>query len=152
MHTTRLDDSHIYGVGLLNIECKERNAVLGDDLIFNLEESMETVMPVYGIQIHMIDINLGEGQTALGKITYGYGNDGSGAEGAVSSGVVFTNALGPVLIKNPWLTLTLIKKALLRKNPDMAPDALNFDPSLFEIEIASAKAIQMFNDKKEKPR
>ena len=152
VHTTRVDDSHIYGVGLLDIECKERNVVLGDDLIFRIDDSVGAGMPVYGIQIQMIDIKLGEGQTPLGNLTYGYGNNGTGTEGAINNGIVFTNALGPVLIKNPWLALELIKKASLRKAPNMDPNTFKFDPSLFEIEIASAKAIQMFNDKKEKPR
>ena len=148
VHTTRLDGSHIYGVGLLDIECKEREVVLGDDCIFKCDDSYDN----YGIQIQMIDIKLAEGQNPLGKICYGYGNNGQGTEGAVKEGLVFTNAQGPVLTKNPWLTLDLIRKAVLRKSPDTDSSTLNFDPSLFEIELASARAIQAFNDKKEKSR
>ena len=158
VHTTRLDGSHVYGIGLLDMECAEREVVLGDDCIFHLNGasgnaiSFGTDNPIYGIQIQMIDIKLAEGQNSLGKVSYGYGNNGQGVEGAVKEGVVFTNTQGPVLVKNPWLTLDLIRKAVLRKNPEMDPDTLNFDSSLFEIELASARAIQAFNDKKEKSR
>ena len=154
VHTTRSDGSHIYGAGLLEMECKERGSVIGDDLIFNPGSSLNTGTdtPVLGIQIQMIDLYLSENQKPLGDIVYGFGNCGALSEGAVNNGVILTNAVGPVLIKNPWLTLALIRKALFGKNPAMDPDALRFDPSLFEIELASAAAIQAFNDKKEKPR
>jgi len=153
VHTRRLDGSHIYGTGLFDMECSERKTVIGDDVIFRTDSfDTGTDTPVYGIQIQMIDIQLASGQTPLGSISYGYGNNGTGSEGAVSDGAVFTNASGPVLVKNPWLTLALIKKALLRKNPETDPDDLSFDQEKFIIELASAKAIQAFNDKKERPR
>ena len=149
VHTRRLDGSHIYGIGLLDMECSERKTVIGDDVIFRTDSlDTGTDTPVYGIQIQMIDIQLNSGQAPLGNISYGYGNNGTGSEGAVSDGVIFTNASGPVLVKNPWLTLALLKKAILRKNPDMDPDDLSFDQEKFIIELASAKAIQAFNDKK----
>jgi CobQ-like glutamine amidotransferase family enzyme len=153
VHTIRLDGSHIYGIGLFDIECTERKTIIGDDVVFRPEAlDIGAATPVYGIQIQMIDLFLAKGQAPLGSIVYGHGNNGGGMEGAIRDGIVLTNASGPVLVKNPWLTLALIKKALFRKNPGMDPDILSFDPNKFEIELASAKAIQAFNDKKEKPR
>ena len=151
VHTLRTDGSHIYGLGLLDMECREREAPLGDDLIFRVSD-LDTHTRVYGIQIQMMDISLAAGQEAFGELIYGYGNDGGKSEGAVRNGVVFTNALGPVLVKNPWLTLALIQKALARKIPDIQPDAFRFDPEKFELELASAKAIQVFNETKERPK
>jgi len=153
VHTGRLDGSHLYGIGLLNMECSERKTIIGDDIIFNAGSlDINKDLPVCGIQIQMIDLHLDAGQAPLGNIVYGYGNSGNGTEGAVSGGIVFTNASGPVLVKNPWLTLALIKKALLRKDPGLDPGFLSFDPEKFIIELTSAKAIRTFNDKKERPR
>ncbi|MCL2111115.1 MAG: cobalamin biosynthesis protein CobQ [Clostridiales bacterium] len=146
VHTLRTDGSHIYGLGLLDMECREREAVLGDDLIFRIGD-----MNIYGSQIHMIDVSLAAGQPPLGKTVYGYGNDGGGNEGAVQNSIVFTNALGPVLVKNPWLALELINKALVHKAKGQAFEALRFRPELFRLELASAEAIRVFNERKEKP-
>ena len=100
----------------------------------------------------MMDISLAAGQKPFGKLVYGYGNDGGIYEGAQKGGVIFTNALGPVLVKNPWLTLSLIRMALIRRLPDKNPDTLRFDSKLFDLELASAKAIRSFNQTKEKPK
>jgi len=155
VRTRRLDGTYIDGMGLLDMECQERGAVLGDDLIYRRMEKAgpETAqtpaagtdgLTVYGIQIHMMDVDLAAGQKPFGKAVYGYGNNGSGAEGAVSGNVIFTNALGPVLVKNPWLTVELINRALGQN--------LRFDPGLFGLELASAEVIKLFNEKKEKPK
>jgi len=148
--TRRIDGSYIFGTGLLGMECVERKEALGDDLIFRLPNDMT----VYGTQIQMMDIALTAGQQPLGETVYGYGNNGEKAEGAVQDNVIFTNALGPVLVKNPWLTLELINRALARRDSgDRAdPEPLVFDPDLFGLELASAEAIKLFNEKKEKPK
>ena len=140
VQTRRLDGTYIYGAGLLDIACRERETVLGDDLIFSCPDDTK----IFGIQIHMADIDLGKDQKPFGRTVYGYGNNGGGAEGAISNNVIHTNALGPVLVKNPRLTIDLINRAL-GKN-------LEFDPALFELELASAEAIKKFNEKKEKPK
>jgi len=97
----------------------------------------------------MADITLAEGQAPFGEVIYGYGNNGGKAEGAVKGGVFFTNALGPVLVKNPWLTIDIINQALKRRGK-IGP--LLFDPGLFGLELASAKAIRAFNENKEKAK
>jgi len=155
VRTRRLDGTYIEGAGLLDMECSEREAVLGDDLIYRCIEragpepaQSSTAeldgLTVYGIQIHMMDVDLAAGQRPFGETVYGYGNNGSGAEGAISGNVIFTNALGPVLVKNPWLTVELINRALGQR--------IQFDPRLFGLELASAEAIKLFNEKKEKPK
>jgi len=149
VQTRRLDGSYIFGLGLLDIECGERKEILGDDLIFRTPGGLG----IYGIQIQLADIHLAAGQRSFGKIVYGYGNNGGEAEGAESGNVIFTNALGPILVKNPWLALDLINRARARsaqsgdRGHPLAPD-----PDLFKFEYASAKAIGIFNEKKERPR
>jgi len=198
VRTVRTDGSYIFGLGLLDMECRERETVLGDDLIFDVDmddgadggasggtdggsggttdggadgttddgagggandsacggtgDAGGGANTVFGIQIQMMDISLAAGQKPLGKLAYGYGNNGGEYEGAQHGGVIFTNALGPVLVKNPWLTLSLIRMALKRRLPDKITDTLRFDPKLFELELASAKAIRAFNQTKEKPK
>ena len=145
IETIRLDGSRIFGIGLLHISCTERETVLGDDLIYRVSsKSSSDDMTVYGIQIHMMDVALSKGQPTFGETVYGYGNNGKRTEGAIQGNVIFTNALGPVLVKNPWLTIDLINRALGQK--------LELDPALFELEIASAKVIELFNEKKVKPK
>lgn len=171
VRTLREDGSHIFGLGLLDMECKERAAVLGDDLIFRLSDGFSDdffnnlsgydhifesgCMDVYGLQIQMMDTSLADGQKPFGQVVYGYGNNGGGvggAEGAAKDGVIFTNGLGPLLVKNPWLTLALIRRALARRTPGLSLDALRYRPELFEIERASAAAIRKFNETKERPK
>ena len=143
--TARTDGSRLQGLGLLDMECCERKTVLGDDLIFRAGGHT-----VYGIQIQMMDISLAAGQAPFGETVYGRGNDGKGGEGATKNGIIFTNALGPLLVKNPWLTIDLINRSLARGAPPHPP--LRFDPALFETELASAKAIEKFNETKKRPR
>ncbi|MDR3364138.1 MAG: hypothetical protein LBS91_04210 [Clostridiales Family XIII bacterium] len=154
--TRRADGSAITGTGLLGMECVERTAVLGDDLVFRVNADAANAPdtpPICGIQIQMMDVFLEAGQAPFGEIAYGFGNKGAGDEGAARGGVIFTNALGPVLVKNPWLALDLIRRALTRKTPAAGTmDALRFDPDLFALELASAKAVRAFNETKEKPK
>ena len=147
--TERADGTTISGLGLLDMTCKERNAIIGDDLIANVFGE-----DVYGIQIQMMDTILDPEQQPFAELVYGYGNDGKGKEGAMTGNVIFTNMLGPVLVKNPWLTLEIIRRALAKRNKeheDEIMDILKFDPAHFELELKSADAIKIFNATKEKP-
>ena len=147
--TERADGTTIDGLGLLDMICKERKSIIGDDLIVNAFDK-----DVYGIQIQMMDTMLGPDQKPFAEVIYGYGNNGKQTEGAMTDNVIFTNMLGPVLVKNPWLTLELIRRALLRKNKNDEKelnDLLKFDPAHFELELRSAEDIKKFNTEKEKP-
>ncbi|MDR0488199.1 MAG: hypothetical protein LBG99_02145 [Propionibacteriaceae bacterium] len=139
-------DGKIAGLGLLDMESHERKMILGDDLIYKTQD-----MTIYGSQVHMMDVHLGPSQSSFGSVTYGYGNNGGSDEGAVRQNLVYTNALGPVLVKNPWLVVDLINRALVRRGI-AEEDRLVCDPALFRFELASAEAIQRFNDSKEKPQ
>ena len=52
---------------------------------------------------------------AFSDVLYGYGNNNSGGEGARYKNLIYTNILGPILIKNPWFTMELIKIAMENK-------------------------------------
>jgi len=173
--TERADGSRIQGLGLIDMVCRECAAPFGDDLIYRVPGLEREIC---GIQIRMLDFILAERTSALGEITYGVGNTrippvvsaarpGFSAservtkienpvrfEGAVEKGAVFTNALGPVLVKNPWLALWLIRRALEAVRPEEAaglPDPNEFERrALWENEINSSCAILRFNKEKQK--
>ena len=51
----------------------------------------------------------------FGKVIYGYGNNGGTDEGARYKNVIYTNCIGPVLVKNPWFTEDILKDICLNK-------------------------------------
>ena len=125
----RLDGSSFNGLNLLDMDVKERSMVLGDDLYYKFEK-----MEIMSSQIQMIDITLNKAKE-FGKIIYGYGNNGKN-EGARNKNLLFTNALGPVLVKNPWLTEYLINLALKNKGLKEINKKIDFDLELKSLESA----------------
>ena len=77
---------------------------------------------------------------------YGKGNnDKDQTEGAKYKNVIFTNALGPVFVKNPWYTEKIINEALKAKGCEPCEP---LDESFFEIERNSFKTVRRFIDQK----
>lgn len=140
--TQRLDGGCFRGLGLLDMVCREREQIWGDDLWFTLEDGTE----VMGSQIQVVDTTLGPGQAALGQVGYGRGNDGGGGEGAVSGNVVFTNCLGPVLVKNPRFTALCLSRALAARGVVLSP-ALT--PEQTRLEDQSYALIRAFIQQKQ---
>lgn len=97
--TELLDGRVLEGLGLLDMQWKERVSVWGDDLWFSLPSGLQVI----GNQIQVADVFLADTQPALGQILYGRGNCGDGKEGARRDNVIYTNCLGPLLVKNPRL-------------------------------------------------
>lgn len=133
----RLDNTSFKGLNILNMDVKERNMIIGDDIYYTFNK-----MDITGSQIQMIDVNL-KNVKPLANIKYGYGNNGTNNEGARFKNVIFTNALGPVLVKNPWFTEYLIKLALKNKGIKQKINKPNFD-----LELESLKSTKEFIDKK----
>ena len=72
-------------------------------------------MPVVGFENHGGRTCI-RGNRPLGKVLYGYGNDGtSGYEGVIYRNVIGTYLHGPLLPKNPQLADWLLARALERK-------------------------------------
>jgi len=129
-------DCSFNGLNILNMDVVERNMVLGDDIYFKFNN-----MDITGCQIQMIDINL-KNVKPLGKIIYGYGNNGK-EEGARYKNVIFTNTLGPLLVKNPWFAEYLIKLALKNKNIKLKNKKIKY-----ELETNSLKSTKQFIEMK----
>ena len=129
----RLDGTTFNGLNIFDMDVSERDMVIGDDLYFEFEN-----MEIMGSQIQMIDINL-KSVNPLGKIKYGNGN----SEGAKYKNTIFTNELGPVLVKNPWMAEYLIELALKNKNIEYEKIKLDY-----ELELKSLESTKEFINQK----
>ena len=110
----REDGSIINGLGYLDMDAKERKYVWGDDLHFRLNG---TDMELAGSQIQMADVNAIE---PLGATIYGMGNNNTGTEGARWKNLIYTNCMGPLLVKNPWFGEYILKDILKAKGVDIS--------------------------------
>lgn len=133
----RTNGNTFEGLNILNMDVNERKMVIGDDIYFKANN-----MEILGSQIQMIDIDL-KNVKPYGKIRYGYGNKGSEDEGARFKNVIFTNTLGPVLVKNPWLTEYLIFEACKNKSMKIKKEKIKFD-----LELKSKESMKEFLKKK----
>ncbi|MBR6034396.1 MAG: hypothetical protein IKP28_06765 [Clostridia bacterium] len=141
----KLDGKQIDCLGYLDMDCNQRDMVYGNDIIFKLNE--DESVEINGNQIQMLDIKT-NGATILGTVSYGRGNNGEDkGEGAKYKNLVFTNTLGPVLVKNPWYTEKLIKTAMATKGIQIENSIPDTD---FEVERKSIECIKEYNAKKEK--
>lgn len=137
-------DSEFEGLGILDMDLVEREKIYGDDILFTLNENKD--MEIVGCQIKMLDTIL-YSDISLGNLLYGSGNNGFNekTEGAKYKNVIYTNALGPVFVKNPWYAELIIKQILKNKGREIKEIEANID---FELEINSLNAIKKFIDKK----
>lgn len=101
---TLLDGTVLEGLGLLDMTAAERRYIKAEDLIF---ETLFWPHLISGYQNMRFDF---ETLSPLGKVVRGWGNLNDGREGSVGydGHLIFTNAMGPLLVKNPWLTQFLI--------------------------------------------
>lgn len=150
-HTHLTDGNGFAGLGLLDMECYQREQVYGDDLWFTLEgpEYDGAGMEIIGNQIQVMDTELAAGQAPLGRLIYGRGNNsdqvksGGGPEGARSGSIIFTNCLGPLLVKNPLLAVELLQMAARAGGREIRAPLPEFD-----FEERSAGLIRSFIRKK----
>lgn len=133
IHT--LDKKLYHGLNLISMDCKERNVVIGDDIYFTLKNEQEII----GSQIQMLDFKLKETEK-LGETIYGYGNIGDKQEGARNKNVVFTNALGPVFVKNPWWAVEILTD--IANSKGMETNVIPIEN--FEIEVKSFNSTKKF--------
>jgi hypothetical protein len=119
-----LGEESIEGVGLFDLETIRED---GPRLIGNVAITPEGLDGIpggsvlAGFENHGGRTRLDDGQTALGRVLKGFGNDGhSGLEGAVSGNTIGTYLHGPLLPKNVWFADWLIATAL-----GLAPGSLD---------------------------
>lgn len=132
---TLLNEKTFEGLKILNVDFKERNMVVGDDIYYTLEDGTEIV----GSQIQMVDVTIND-EKPLGTIKYGYGNNGNNFEGVKKENVIFTNCLGPVFVKNPWFAEKIIRDICNKKEIKISEDI----KPIYEIETNSLEATKKF--------
>lgn len=138
--TRRSDGSVVEGLGIIHGEAVERAAIYGDDLHISLLE--DPGFELMAVQIHLVNFFLKDSADALGKVIYGKGNnDQDLTEGGKYKNAIFTNALGPVFVKNPWYTEKIINEVLKAKG--LSP-AEPIEESFFTIERNSFQTIGAF--------
>lgn len=133
--TRRADGSVFYGLGLLPMRCRERDSVWGDDIWFSLTDSPQT--EIIGNQIQILDIELADGAQALGRLIYGRGNNGGKDEGCRMNNVIFTNTVGPLFVKNPRYTASILADIARRRQQavphDLSPDDTEYENKSFVL-------------------
>jgi CobQ-like glutamine amidotransferase family enzyme len=121
-----LGDETLPGVGLVDLETVRSE---GPRLIGNV--AIEVDLPragrrvLAGFENHGGRTHLGPGETPLGRVLHGHGNNGEdGKEGVVRGNVVGTYLHGPLLPKNAWFADWLIATALGLEGLEPLPDRL----------------------------
>jgi CobQ-like glutamine amidotransferase family enzyme len=127
-HSYTLGTEEIPGVGLLDIRTvREQGPRLIGNVAIELEDHFKGAAcgggrVLAGFENHGGRTHLGAGQSPLGRVLKGYGNDGrSGAEGARTGNTIGTYLHGPLLPKNVWFADWLIARALELDSADLAP-------------------------------
>jgi CobQ-like glutamine amidotransferase family enzyme len=112
-HSYELGGRELPGVGLVDLRTVREP---GPRLIGNcaIEADLGSGPRVIaGFENHGGRTYLGAGQSALGRVLSGHGNNGKdGFEGVLSGTVIGTYLHGPLLPKNVWLADRLIELAL----------------------------------------
>ena len=124
-HSYELGGEELPGVGLVDLRTIREH---GPRLIGNcaIEADLGTGPRVIaGFENHGGRTYLGPGETALGRVITGHGNNGrDGFEGVHSRNVIGTYLHGPLLPKNIWLADRLIELALGIELEPLPDDAL----------------------------
>lgn len=138
---TYLDGKKESCLGVLDMTATEREMVYGNDIQFTL--SVDDKMEIVGSQIQLVDTKVASG-AELGKVVYGYGNCEDKTEGARYKNTMFTNALGPVLVKNPWFAEYMLRLAAENKG-----EKIEAASPEYKLEKDSNESIKAFIANKE---
>lgn len=114
----QLKNKKIEGLGVINadtVSCETKRLIGNIILSCNIDgEEFE----VAGFENHGGRTQI-HGETPLGKVEFGFGNNGeSGFEGVLYKNVFATYLHGPLLPKNPKLCDIILTRALKKKYPD----------------------------------
>jgi len=156
--TKRVGHPDITGLGVVPADATERvldhtggQRPYGDDLWLQLADPAAEETRCAGVYIKPINVRLDAGVKPFATVLYGLDNSGEleagGAGGAVLPNLVWTNLLGPALVRNPWLGLWLINRAL-----GTAYEADERLRDAWELELAAKDGFEQFVTAKAKAR
>ena len=120
------DGSFMPGAGLFPHETVAGEARMIGDVLLECELDPGVRRPLAGFENHAGRTLLDPGAEPLGRVVYGFGNDGaSGFEGCRLGNALGTYLHGPLLPRNPWLADWLLAHALAHAGtgepPNLAP-------------------------------
>jgi CobQ-like glutamine amidotransferase family enzyme len=116
------DGSSMPGVGLFPHETVAGEARMIGDVLLACEFEPGVRRELAGFENHAGRTLLDAGAEPLGRVVYGFGNDGgSGYEGCRLGGAIGTYLHGPLLPRNPWLADWLLGRALAHAGTGEAP-------------------------------
>jgi CobQ-like glutamine amidotransferase family enzyme len=98
-----------------------------------------------GFENHAGRTRLDEGAVPLGRVVYGFGNDGeSGFEGCRVGRAIGTYLHGPLLPRNPWLADWVLEQALAHATGgeprELEPLADELEAEAHEVALARARS------------
>ena len=139
-HSYQLGEERLPGIGLVDLETVRSP---GPRLIGNVAIEVDLgggPRVVAGFENHGGRTRLGPGETPLGRVLQGFGNNGEdGFEGVIKGNTIGTYLHGPLLPKNAWLADELIARALEHRygaRPELEP----LDDTLERAAHESARA------------
>jgi lipid II isoglutaminyl synthase (glutamine-hydrolysing) len=107
------DGSWMPGTGLFPHETVAGETRMIGDVLLECELAPGERRTVAGFENHAGRTLLDPGATPLGRVVYGFGNDGvSGFEGCRAGRALGTYLHGPLLPRNPWLADWLLAQAI----------------------------------------
>jgi lipid II isoglutaminyl synthase (glutamine-hydrolysing) len=107
------DGSFMPGAGLFAHETIAGEVRMIGDVLLDCELDPGMRRQLAGFENHAGRTLLDDGSSPLGRVVYGFGNDGaSGFEGCHVGNAIGTYLHGPLLPRNPWLADWLIARAL----------------------------------------
>jgi CobQ-like glutamine amidotransferase family enzyme len=138
------DGSFMPGAGLFPHETVAGDTRMIGDVLLECELDSGVRRPLAGFENHAGRTLLDEGAEPLGRVVYGFGNDGeSGQEGCRLGSALGTYLHGPLLPRNPWLADWLLARALAHAGtgepPSLAPLTDELEAEAFRVSAARAR-------------
>ena len=118
-HSYQLGDETLPGVGLVDlVTVRSEDPRLIGNVAIEVELEPGTRRVLAGFENHGGRTRLGAGESPLGRVLKGHGNNGEdGYEGVRRGNVIGTYLHGPLLPKNVWFADWLIQTSLDRREP-----------------------------------
>jgi lipid II isoglutaminyl synthase (glutamine-hydrolysing) len=138
------DGSFMPGAGLFPHETVAGDTRMIGDVLLECELDPGERHPLAGFENHAGRTLLDEGAEPLGRVVYGFGNDGaSGREGCRLGNALGTYLHGPLLPRNPWLADWLLARALAHAGtgepPALAPLTDELEAEAFRVSAERAR-------------
>jgi lipid II isoglutaminyl synthase (glutamine-hydrolysing) len=134
------DGSFMPGVGLFPHETVAGDTRMIGDVLLECELDPGERRPLAGFENHAGRTLLDAGAEPLGRVIYGFGNDGSSEfEGCRLGSAVGTYLHGPLLPRNPWLADWILAHALAHAGAGEPPDLTSL-PDALEAEAFRVSA------------